>query len=128
MIVQVLLVAATLALAGLVLRGGAGHRQLAVRRLLGASLALGGVVAVLWPSAVTWVAHLVGVGRGTDLVLYVMVMFFLFTTASLYQRVQSLQSQLTVVVRELALAAPVRPAHPASAPELRVGGHEQVDG
>ena len=105
MMIQVLLIAATLAISALVLRGGAGHRQLALRRLGGSVLAVVGVVAVLWPSVVTWAARSVGVGRGTDLVLYVAVMFFLFTTASLYQRTQRLESQITVLVRELAVRA-----------------------
>ena len=76
----------------------------------------GGVVAIIWPDAVTWAANLVGVGRGTDLVLYVMVMFFLFTTASLYQRVKGLETQITVLVRELALARPERRADMAVEP------------
>ena len=115
MMIQVLLVPATLALSAMVLRGGSGHRQLAIRRLGGSVLAVVGVVAVLWPSAVTWAAQSVGVGRGTDLVLYVAVMFFLFTTASLYQRVQSLESQITILVREIALGEPrTQPARASS--------------
>ena len=117
MTIKVLLVLATLALGVVVLRGSSG-RGLALRRLLGCAVVAGGVVAIIWPDAVTWAANLVGVGRGTDLVLYVMVMFFLFTTASLYQRVKGLETQITVLVRELALAAAVT---------VRVGGVEEGD-
>ncbi len=115
MTIKVLLVLATLALGVVVLRGSSG-RGLALRRLLGCAVVAGGVVAIIWPDAVTWAANLVGVGRGTDLVLYVMVMFFLFTTASLYQRVKGLETQITVLVRELALARPERRADMAVEP------------
>jgi hypothetical protein len=120
MTIKILLVLATLALGVVVLRGGSG-RRLALRRLLGCGVVGGGVVAIIWPDAVTWVAQLVGVGRGTDLVLYVMVMFFLFTTASLYQRLKGLETQITVLVRELALTRPERPADMAVDPAAAAG-------
>lgn len=120
MTIKVLLVMATLALGVVVLRGSSG-RGLALRRLLGCGVVVVGVVAIIWPDAVTWAAQLVGVGRGTDLVLYVMVMFFLFTTASLYQRVKGLETQITVLVRELALTRPERPADLAVDPVAAAG-------
>ena len=41
--------------------------------------------------------------RGTDLVLYIFVMTFLFTTLAAFQRMHRLESQLTELAREVAL-------------------------
>jgi hypothetical protein len=57
----------------------------------------------LFPLKVTAVANAVGVGRGTDLVLYVLVMVFLFTSISLYQRLHTLETQISELTRQLAL-------------------------
>lgn len=103
MTIKVILIAATLLIAVHALRGGPTGRRLALRRVLGGLVALAGVVAVLWPDAITWLANLVGVGRGTDLVLYLLVVVFGFVSASLYARVRDLDRQVTVLVRELAV-------------------------
>lgn len=98
MIIQVILIAATVLVAWYVLRDD-GQRGLALRRLLGCAVAAGGVVAILWPDALTHVANLVGVRRGTDLLLYGLVVVFAFVSASLYARVRALDEHLTVLVR-----------------------------
>jgi hypothetical protein len=64
-----------------------------------------GVVAVAFPDTTVWAAHLVGVKRGTDLVLYLFVMMFLFTTLATYQRLHQLEKQNIELTRELALQA-----------------------
>jgi hypothetical protein len=75
----------------------------ALRRVAAVCFALAGALAVLFPGVVTWLAERVGVGRGTDLVLYVMVIAFLFTAIGLYQRVQTLEERITQLTRALAL-------------------------
>ncbi len=114
MIIQVLLIAATLAIAWYALREVDG-RRLGVRRLVGSAVALAGVLAVLWPDALTWVANLVGVRRGTDLVLYALVVTTGFVASSLYLRLRRVEQEVTVLVRELALLAQV----PAPTPDPR---------
>lgn len=110
MTIKILLIAGALAFGFLFYRrpGTGGH--LAVRRILGILVVVGGIVAVLFPLAVTKVANAVGVGRGTDLVLYVSVMVFLFTSVSLYQRVSSLDQQVTELTRHLALLTTREPS------------------
>lgn len=75
----------------------------ALRRIATACFALAGILAVLFPGTVTWLAARVGVGRGTDLVLYMLVIAFLFTAIGLYQRIQQLEERLTQLARALAL-------------------------
>jgi len=75
----------------------------ALRRIAAVCFAVAGTLAVLFPGAVTWLAERVGVGRGTDLVLYALVIAFLFTAIGLYQRVQLLEERIAQLTRALAL-------------------------
>ena len=116
MIIQVVLIAGIALAAALMMRGPA-HRQLALRRMFGMSLATLGVAAVAWPDLTTRAAHLVGVGRGTDLVLYLAVLAFSFLSVALYQRIARLESNITQLTRELALRTPPHgTAEPVPAP------------
>ncbi len=105
MIIKFLLVGGLLAAALLLLRGPT-HRQVALRRMFGLGLAGVGVVAVIWPDLTTQAANRVGVGRGTDLVLYLAVLGFGFVSIAVYQRISTLESQITQLTRELALRTP----------------------
>jgi hypothetical protein len=80
-----------------------GPANLAIRRLGGIAFASIAAISILFPDLVTSVAHVVNVGRGTDLVLYVLVVTFLYITTALYQRLHRLESDLVDVTRELAL-------------------------
>ncbi|TRW47534.1 DUF2304 domain-containing protein [Georgenia yuyongxinii] len=81
----------------------AGARHQAIRRLLLGAFVLLAVFAVLFPSVLTSVANALGVGRGTDLLLYLLVIAFLTYVSSSYRRLTGLNQKLTVLARELAL-------------------------
>ncbi|MCX4748468.1 DUF2304 domain-containing protein [Kitasatospora sp. NBC_01287] len=66
------------------------------------------IIAVLWPTGVTKVASLVGVGRGTDLVLYLMVIAMAFLALNTYLRFRSLEKKLTDLARTVAINEGVR--------------------
>lgn len=75
-------------------------------RLLGWVLAASSAAAVLpvWlPELATELAHLVGVGRGTDLLLYLWFTISVLLILALYLRLMRLQDRLTELVRALAL-------------------------
>ena len=103
MIIKLILIA-TLALAAMMLIRG---RRSALRLLMRRSLTLGaiglGVLAVLFPDSTTRVAALVGVGRGTDLVLYALCVAFLFVTIALYLRLNEMHDRYVELARRLAL-------------------------
>jgi len=104
MIKVILLVAITGAAAVLV-RGRRGVRHQALRRLGLALFALGAALSLFFPVTWTWAAETLGVGRGTDLLLYLLIVAFLGTVATSFVRFQELQHQVTVLARELALAS-----------------------
>lgn len=103
MIIKVLLIAAALGFGVLLVRERAPGRQQLLRRLAGLLVVGLGIVAVLWPMITTRVANAIGVGRGTDLVLYVLVMVFIYTALATSQRIHHLERQITLLVREIAL-------------------------
>jgi len=79
-------------------------------------LAVGGL-AVIFPEMTNEVAGFVGVGRGADLITYVVAVTMLFVLLHYYTKFVELQHQLTQVTRELAiLRGEVDRLAPPSAP------------
>jgi hypothetical protein len=111
-LIQLVLIGVVIIIAVRLLRGR-GARTQAVRRLgllLFAALA---VWSILFPSVWDQFARLVGVGRGTDMVLYALVVAFLSFTLTTYLRFRDLETRYTRLARRLALdeAGPPQP-HP----------------
>ena len=101
--IQVLLILAVGLVALFLLRASAGVAHLAIRRVLLLIFALVAMVSILAPTWVTKVAHLVGVGRGTDLLLYGLIVAFLGYTATSYRRFRLIERRLTELTRQIAL-------------------------
>ncbi|WP_432522534.1 DUF2304 domain-containing protein, partial [Kineococcus sp. SYSU DK006] len=108
--IQVVLIVAVLCVGALLVRSTAGERHQAVRRILLGALVVLAVASILAPGAVTVVARAVGVGRGTDLLLYGLVVAFLGALVSAYRRQRALESRLTQLTRRLALDEAEPPA------------------
>lgn len=110
LLIQILLVAVIVVITGwLFLKRGA--QQLAVRRLLILAFAAFAVLAVIFPSLVTRVAHLVGVGRGTDLLLYATVVVLLGFLALQEARTKNAEKRTTYLARRMALDEAEQPEH-----------------
>lgn len=103
MIIKVLLVVALGGAAVMLVRGRPTALNLLVRRALTLVVIAGGIVAVIFPSTLTEVAQAVGVGRGADLVLYVLCVTFLFVTIALYLRLGNLHDRMVELARQHAL-------------------------
>jgi hypothetical protein len=58
---------------------------------------------VLRPDDVTKVAHVVGVGRGTDLLLYMLIVTFVFMMINFYLRLKDTERRLTDLARSIAV-------------------------
>jgi hypothetical protein len=64
---------------------------------------LAGMYAVLRPNDTTVVAHWLGVARGTDLMLYALIIAFSFSTLSTYLRFKDLELRYARLARAIAL-------------------------
>jgi small membrane protein len=67
------------------------------------------VYAVLRPNDTTVVAHWLGVDRGTDLMLYGLIIAFSFTTLSTYLRFKDLELRYARLARAVALEGAQQP-------------------
>src|ERR1044071_7693351 len=100
MIIQIILVL------GLLLCVGYAVLQRQKSRLVSASIALvavAGIYFVLLPEHTSKLAHLVGVGRGADLVLYCWLVISLIVSVNLQFRILWLHGLITDLAREMAL-------------------------
>lgn len=120
-IVQLLLLAATLVLAFYFLTNRRKARAKAGVKLGFVLFIVAAVWAVLRPDDLTVLANWVGVDRGTDLLLYVLVIAFLFTTMSTWIRFREQELRYARLARAVALQNPVLPV--VSAPADDVGPH-----
>ena len=108
-VIKVVLIAVFALFAVIVLLPGRGTRKLALKRL--ALLLLFGlaIVAVMFPEVTNAVANAVGVGRGTDLVLYGLVIVFVGNAISTSVRFRHQERELTQIARAAALRDAERP-------------------
>lgn len=103
LVIQILLILAVLLMVGyFITRRGSARASAWVKLMFLAFLAFG-VYALLRPDDLTVIAGWVGVGRGTDLVLYGLVVAFAFTTISTYLRFRDLEIKYARLARSVAL-------------------------
>jgi len=60
-------------------------------------------VAIARPELTATIANALGIGRGTDLVLYFAILFMIFGFFAVYVRLRRIESDMTKIVRELAI-------------------------
>ncbi|MEP7035694.1 MAG: DUF2304 domain-containing protein [Actinomycetota bacterium] len=101
-LIQLLLIVVVVFAAATLLRGR-GARTQAVRRLGLLLFAAFAVWSILFPSVWNRIAKLVGVGRGTDMVLYALVVAFLSFTLTTYVRFRDFEARYTKLARRQAL-------------------------
>lgn len=124
-IIQALLILAVLVILAFFLRHHGTSRAAAGFKIGFVVFLVFGVVAVLYPHGLSVLANLVGVGRGTDLLLYGLVVAFAFYAVNTYLRFKETDRRYARLVRALAL----RDAEPPrdEAPE-REATHVSADG
>jgi len=102
-VIQILLIAAVLAIAWRLLIGS-GQRTQALRRL-GLLFLLGIVIYSIIDPSKTWtnLARTLGIGRGADLILYGLVVAFLGFVVTTYKRFRAMETRYTRLARRIAL-------------------------
>jgi small membrane protein len=82
-------------------------RTLFLDRLVLLVITASGIVLVIYPDLASWIANRLGIGRGTDLLLYLLVVAGLFFAVTITSEIKRLQRQVTELVRYIALSNPL---------------------
>lgn len=108
--IQAVLTVMALCLFALFIQRSHTVRTQAVKRIGFVLFIFGAIYAILRPQDVDWVAHQLGVGRGADLVLYLLVVVVAFFAANTFLRFRSLERRFTDLARAVALSNVEEPA------------------
>ena len=101
--IQGLLITSIIALLAYLLRSRRNAQSRAWVKVGYLVFVMAAVYAVLRPNDTTVVAHWLGVDRGTDLMLYALIIAFSFTTLSTYLRFKDLELRYARLARAVAL-------------------------
>ena len=101
--IKILLIAVFVVFAAMLIFPGRGARRLAIRRVALVLVFLGVILAIIFPQAVNAVANAVGVGRGTDLLLYLMVVVIIGNIISGTRRHRQTEREVTQLARSIAI-------------------------
>ena len=101
--IQLLLIAAVLALLVYLLRSRGNARSKAWVKVGYVVFVFASIYAILRPDDTTVVAQWVGVNRGADLITYVLIIAFAFTTLSTYLRFKDIELRYARLARAVAL-------------------------
>lgn len=109
--IQVLLIAAVVALLVYLLRSRTNAKAKAWVKVGYVLFVIGAIYAILRPDDTTVLANLLGVHRGADLLTYAMIIAFVFTTLSTYLRFKELELRYARLARAVALQSARTPDH-----------------
>jgi small membrane protein len=102
--IKLLMIALLLVLSSYFLQNRNTHRLQAGKKLIFLVFVTLAVVTILEPGLTTDIAHVVGVGRGADLLLYALALSFVFATINAYLKFKDYEQRLTQLARRTALA------------------------
>lgn len=114
-IVQIVLVLVVIFFSLMLIRGGSNAKHMAVRRIMVLLFAVSAVLSIFFPTMLSQLARFVGVGRGTDLMLYAFIVSFLVYMSTTHQRFRQMETTLTKLSRRIALDEAERPWETAAA-------------
>ncbi|HKQ73208.1 MAG TPA: DUF2304 domain-containing protein [Blastocatellia bacterium] len=99
-LIQVTLTLASVAIVALYF---ARMRSQLLDRVVVGALFMASLVAIIRPDLTTTVAHYFGVGRGSDLVFYLMISGLAFICVVIYIKLRKLEETQTIIIREIAI-------------------------
>jgi len=105
MIAQLLL---TAMLFGILLYATAAYRHAPIIGLLAIAAAFCGLYFVWVPHHASWLAALVGISRGVDLILYVWVLISLIMLLNLHLKLRAQLELITLLARKIAVSEAAR--------------------
>lgn len=108
LLIQIVLISCLAVLTIYTLRSDPGTVHLAVRRTILSCLALIAIFFVVFPEALSKLADFFGIGRGTDLLVYGMVIVILLNSISNRRNHRASQRVTTILAREIAIQEAIR--------------------
>jgi hypothetical protein len=106
--IKVLLIAGLVLIGLAVVRGRHGANYSAIKKLLLGLFAVAFVVSVLQPDVLTTIANSIGVGRGADLLLYVLAMIVIFLSLNTHLRFRDNRARVDRLARAMAVQEAAR--------------------
>ena len=103
MIIKVLLVVMILFIMGWFLGNRTSHQVRAWQKLGVLLITIIGVVVVIFPDTSNTAAHKLGVGRGADLLLYLLTVAFILTVLNMYLKGKEEERKIVILARKIAL-------------------------
>lgn len=79
-------------------------RNYSFERFLLMFISLVGVIFVVYPPAASYLARMVGIARGVDLVIYLSLLFLGFLSLFFYSRMKELEEKITDMIRDNAIS------------------------
>lgn len=102
-IIQIVVIVLAVVVAAVTLGNRSTHSGKAWKKIALVLLAIGMVIAVIFPDVTNEAAHFVGVGRGADLLLYATVVAFILYALNNYLHQQDQRDALFRLARKIAL-------------------------
>lgn len=102
-LIKLLLLAAILVVGLLAFRGSQKPIHKVIWRAYVVLVLIAAALAVVFPNSLTRIANEIGVGRGADLLLYVLVVTFMLVSVVLFRRLAALERRYTELARMLAI-------------------------
>lgn len=124
---KALLLIALIVITRIVLRKPASASHLALRRLAMLVLIIFACIAVVFPSLLNTVAHMIGIERGINLLVYCLVLALFTQMANSYRRDADAEARLTLLARAIALSDLDRRRNPESEPDTSNDTPSRID-
>ncbi|MEV8337716.1 DUF2304 domain-containing protein [Leucobacter sp. NPDC077196] len=100
---QVLLILFVIAAASLAVRFLPGERSLALKRIFAILFVAAAAAAIIFPGMLTTVANFFGIGRGTDLLLYLFIVAMLIFAVAVVRAKARSDARVSELARAVAL-------------------------
>ena len=110
LVIKALIIAALILIAVVVLLPARGSRGTAFQRLLQLAFFAVAIFAVLFPASLSTIAFFLGVGRGTDLLLYGFIVVFIGNLLANSRRRRAHEREVTVLARAEAIRSAMPPS------------------
>lgn len=101
--IQIIVILVALGLLLFVLGGSQTHSSRAWKKIAFFMLAITMIITVIFPDVTTQAAHVVGVGRGADLLLYILALAFIWYVLNSYIHQQRDKDTVFRLARKVAL-------------------------